>query len=165
MSFSLVPRILLLTLLGVTCHATDLFGGDDRDTVGTFVTTCFNQLTTRTLDSGGERSFRLNQREWKVFEVYQEADIGCDCTIECLDPKARVDLYLTFERRARLEDNWDGWACKETTAQSTQTCNALVEEPDSVCLVAVHGYLFEQRFSECTLTCTVDAAPCRGLPC
>ncbi|GAX21734.1 hypothetical protein FisN_31Lh019 [Fistulifera solaris] len=158
-------RVFLLTLLGVTCHATDLFGGDDRETIGTFVTTCFNQLTTRTLDSGGELSFRLNQREWQVFEVFQPADIGCDCTLSCLDPNARVDLYVTFERRARLDDNWDGWACKETTAQNPQICKALVEEPDSVCRIAVHGYLFERRSSECTLTCSVDAASCRGNSC
>lgn len=131
-----------------------LFG--DRDTLGTFVTTCVNQMTTRTLDSGGERSFRLNQNEWKVFEVYQDADETCDCSITCLDTKARVDLYVTFDRRPRLEDNWDGWDCKETLASHEQTCQVLVPEPDSTCRVAVHGYLFERRFSDCTLVCTVD---------
>lgn len=162
---TLVFACVVLLLQASPIHAmesTALFG--DRDTVGTFVNSCWNHIMTRNLDSGGEMSFRLNKGEWEIFKVEQDADIGCDCTITCLDTTARVDLYVTFERRARLNDNWDGWACKETLASHTQTCQALAPEPQSTCRVAVHGYLFQQRYSECTLVCTVDAAPCRGCP-
>ncbi|GAX18229.1 hypothetical protein FisN_31Hh018 [Fistulifera solaris] len=160
-SVSLKAAALLVFVFGIASQKHAVAFSGDRSIFKIALLSCFNRITTRMIDSGAEESFDLNEHEWIIFEVFQEVDIGCACTVTCLDESSRIDVYLTYERRPRLYDNWDGWDCKETLPSNTQTCEVLAPEPDSTCRVAVRGDLLDRPHSKCTITCNVDDAPSR----
>lgn len=113
-------------------------------------------IFTEKVDAGAEETFYLSQNEWKLFEVYQEPQFDCSCTITCADPSSRVDVYLTFNPRVRFNDNWDGWACKETTASNSQVCSAVSAEPGIACYAAVRGDRIYRGHQACTVLCNID---------
>ncbi|GAX21733.1 hypothetical protein FisN_31Lh018 [Fistulifera solaris] len=156
MSLKITALSVFLFSISSQNHAVAFFG--DRATFTTALVSCFNRLTTRVIDSGATEVFDLNENAWIIFEVFQEADVGCNCTTTCLDVTSRVDMYLTYEHRPRLNDNWDGWDCRQTLPKNTQTCQVSVPEPDSTCLVAVRGDLLDRPHSKCEIRCTVDGA-------
>ena len=157
-SISMRVAALFLFVVGLASqqHAVVTSFGE-RATFKTFFVSLFNRVFTREIDSGGAESFDLSENEWKIFKVFQDADSSCSCTASCEDTNARIDMYLTFERRPRLSDNWDGWACKQTLALNEQTCTEAAPEPDSTCRVAIRGDSFSRPHNDCTVTCTVDA--------
>lgn len=153
---SLKVAALLVFLVGLASqkHAVTSFG--DRSTLGTFINSCFKRTFEKDIDSGGPESFKLSKKEWKLFKVFQSADTNCECTVSCNDPNSRIDVYATFERRPRLDNDWDGWACRETLAFNTQTCFINATAADSTCRVAVRGDTIDRPHSACNVTCTVD---------
>jgi hypothetical protein len=165
-STGLQVTALLVFLFGLASQKHAVISFADRATFSTTIVSCFNRVTTKEIDAFAPHEFYLSQNEWKIFKVFQDADIGCDCQVMCYDARSRVDMYLTFERRPRLNDNWDGWDCDATLPSNNQTCNALAPEPNSHCRVAVHGDSFERPHSKCSITCNVDIArnPCIANP-
>ena len=117
----------------------------------TFLVSFFHRITIRKIDSGATQSFDLSQNEWKIFEVLQKAETNCACTVTCEDSNSRINLYLTFERRPHLSDEWKGWACQQTLASNTQTCSASVPQSGATCRVAVRGDEFSRAHNDFTV--------------
>lgn len=157
-STSLKVTALVVFVIGLASHQHAITTSiAERATFRTSFVTFFGRVFTRDIDSGGNETFTLSQRQWKLFEVFQEADANCDCTVTCADTNSRIDVYMTYESRPRLNDNWEGWDCKETLASNTQTCNEAAPGPNSRCTVAVRGDSFDRPHSECTISCNVDS--------
>lgn len=166
-SSSLKVTALLIFLFGLASqkHAVTSFVGD-RETFATTIVSCANRMTTKVIDADAPHSFDLSQNEWKIFEIFQEANTQCDCQVMCYDTKSRIDVYLTFDRRPRLKDEWNDWDCDATLPSNKQNCSAIAPEPDSTCRVAVHGDSLERPRSKCSITCNIDVPqdPCIANP-
>jgi hypothetical protein len=155
-SFSYIKVItLLLFLVGLVSqkHAFTSFG--DRATFHIFFLSFVNRITTKEINAGATYSFDLSQNEWKIFKVSPKFNIDCICIASCDNPSNILHMYMTFERRPRLNYNWDGWVCKETEAFNTQTCAGEIPEPDATCRVAVRGDTFDRPHSQCSITCYI----------
>jgi hypothetical protein len=145
--------LLVLVSLGLQKHAVTLFG--DRATFHIFFLSFVNRITTKEIGAGATYSFNLSQNEWKIFKVTPKFNIDCVCTAFCDQPNSILHMYMTFERRPRLNYNWDGWVCKETDMFNTQTCAGEIPEPDATCRVALRGDTFDRPHTLCSITCNI----------
>ena len=115
-----------------------------------------SNLFTQRIDAGANATFYLSRNEWQLFEVYQEPETLCTCTVTCLDPGSRVDFYMTFNPRVRFNNNWQGWDCEQTLPSNMQTCTEAPPAPGDICWIAVRGDKINRPHQACQLLCEID---------
>lgn len=149
------------TMIGSSSDDDNVFISSIEERVGFYIP-LFNfvrrsNLFTKRVDAGANTTFYISRNEWQLFEVFQEPETSCSCTVTCLDPASRIDVYMTFNPRVRFNDNWGGWVCEQTLPSNEQTCSEQPPVPGDICWVAVRGDEINRPHQACNILCEVDA--------